>query len=692
MIPRNLLENMKSELIKAYGSSAEFREGQEDAIATILTKKRALVVQKTGWGKSLIYFLSTKILRDQGAGVTIVISPLLALMNNQIDSAERFGLQAATINSGNIDEWENVKDRIISDEIDILFISPERLANESFNQEILPQISSSIGLLVIDEAHCISDWGHDFKPDYRRIINVIRYLPSNVPLLATTATANDRVIEDVAKQIGNDILIQRGSLVRESIIIQMISLSTKEERLAWLVKNIPTMGGTGLVYCLTINDCNMVSEWLKECGFSAYAYHSKIDIVTRRELESMFINNHMEVLVATTAFGMGVDKPDISFVIHFQKPANIVSYYQQIGRAGRAIDKAYAVMLVGQEDDEINKYFIDSAFPTYTELDKVVRVIESYDHLKLFQFMDKMNIQKGRLEKCLKILLINGDIYKEGSNYYKSAKVWNPDMSLAEAITSMRYDELKKMDELIKTDECYMKFIANELNDDSANRCMKCSNCLREEFFSSDLTEKQITNASRFVKSQFYSIEPRKQWPSGIRHDECNKIVEEYRYETGIVLSNYGDVGWGKIVKQNKYIDKYFEDQIVEASVELLTEKIDDWDIKWVTSVPSLRHPELVRSFARRLSESLGLQYYDVIEKVCDSRQQKELQNSHSQYNNAFNSFAITKIHDGNVLLIDDMVDSRWTLTVCAYKLRKQGSGKVYPFALSNSAGSKGSD
>jgi ATP-dependent DNA helicase RecQ len=449
MIPRNLLENMKSELIKAYGPSAEFREGQEDAIVAILTKKRALVVQKTGWGKSLIYFLSTKILRGQGAGLTIVISPLLALMNNQIDSAERFGLKAATINSGNIDEWEDVKVKIMSDNIDILFISPERLANESFNREILPQINSSIGLLVIDEAHCISDWGHDFRPDYRRIINVIRFLPSNVPLLATTATANDRVVEDVAKLIGEDVLIQRGSLVRESIIIQMISLRTKEERLAWLVKNIPDMDGTGLVYCLTINDCNMVSEWLKECGFSAYAYHSKIDIDTRRELESMFINNQMEVLVATTAFGMGVDKPDIRFVIHFQKPANIVSYYQQIGRAGRAIESAYAVMLVGQEDDEINKYFIDSAFPTYKEMDEVVRVIESYDHLALFQIMDKMNIQKSRLEKCLKILLINGDIYKEGNNYYKSAKVWNPDMSHAEAITSMRYAELKKWTNLL---------------------------------------------------------------------------------------------------------------------------------------------------------------------------------------------------------------------------------------------------
>ncbi|GMQ56424.1 RecQ family ATP-dependent DNA helicase [Vallitalea sediminicola] len=692
MISKNLLENMKEELIEAYGPSAEFREGQEEAIAAVLTKKRALVVQKTGWGKSLIYFLSTRILRINGSGPTIVISPLLALMRNQIDSAERFGLSAATINSANIDEWDEIEEDIENDMVDILFISPERLANESFNEKILPKITSSIGLLVIDEAHCISDWGHDFRPDYRRIIKIIRFLPPNVPLLATTATANNRVIEDVAEQIGDDILIQRGGLVRESIAIQMISLKSKEERLAWLAKNIPDMSGTGIVYCLTINDCKMVSDWLQEVGIEAYAYHSKIDIDRRHELESMFIDNKMQVLVATTAFGMGVDKPDIGFVVHFQRPANIVSYYQQIGRAGRAIDKAYAIMLVGQEDNEINKYFIDSAFPTFKEMDKVVRLLESHDHLRLYEIMNKLDFQKGRLDKCLKILLINGDIYKDGGLYYKSATSWNPDMSQAEAITAMRYDELKKMDELIGTEECYMKFIAKELNDDSAEECMKCSNCLWEELFSCDLTESEVTHASRFVKSQFYSIEPRKKWPSGVRQCGSNRIAEEHRYEKGIVLSNYGDVGWGKIVKKNKYTDKHFDDQLVEASAELLKGQINKWGITWVTSVSSLRHPELVRSFAYRLSEKLNLPYFDSIEKLNNSRQQKELQNSHSQYSNAYDSFAITEVYEGNVLLVDDMVDSRWTLTVCAYKLLEQGSGEVYPFALSNSAGSKGSD
>lgn len=704
MDSKEMQEIMLNQLVSAYGADAQFRTGQEEAILSILKGDRALVVQKTGWGKSLIYFLSTRILRDLGKGLTIVISPLLALMNNQIEAAEKFGLEAATFNSGNVDEWEEVKEDVLNKKIDILYISPERLVNESFTQEVLSRITTSIGLLVVDEAHCISDWGHDFRPDYRRVINVIRFLPSNVPLLATTATANDRVVGDVAKQLGDNIHIQRGGLVRESIAIQVIKLDTKEERLSWLSENLPSIEGIGIIYCLTKYDCNMVSGWLRINGIDAYAYYSglekdiNLDVEKRRKLELMFMESKMKALVATTAFGMGIDKPDISFVIHFQKPGNLVSYYQQIGRAGRALKEACAILLVGQEDDEINKYFIGSSFPTYREMDRVVKLIDSSEYLSLYQIMSKLDINKGRLEKCLKYLTINGDIYIENKKYYKSPRLWEPDMDYADAITTTRYNELSKMNEFVDTEECLMQFVAKELNDNNAKECNKCSNCLEKALFNVRPDVQTIMNATKYIKQQHYKIDPRKQWPSGVKHESGiegnmkNRIFEDGRCEKGIVLSNYGDVGWGKIVRDNKYKTNYFEDQLVDVSKELLKDKVKEWDIKWVTSISSLRHLELVKNFAERLAKSLNLPYYNSIIKTYDATQQKELNNNHSQYRNAWDSFEVENVKEGNVLLVDDMVDSRWTFAVCGYKLLHQDSGKVYPFALSNTAGSGGSD
>ena len=404
----NLEVTVTKYLKQALGKNAEFRDGQLEAIVEVLKGRRVLVVQKTGWGKSIIYFLSTKILRDNGRGLTIIISPLLALMNNQLDSAKVFDLQTRTINTNNPDDWDEIIEEIYDDKIDILFISPERLANDDFQSRVLNKITRSIGMLVIDEAHCISDWGHDFRPDYRRIKNIVRFLPNNVPLLATTATANNRVIEDVILQLGHDILVLRGPLNRESLMIQIIHLDRKEERLAWLIENINKINGTGIIYCLTKNDCNLVNKWLKQNGINSFAYYSGLKSENndgqneRLRIENLFMNNKMKVIVATTAFGMGIDKPDISFVIHFQKPGNVVSYYQQIGRAGRALDKAYAILLAGNEDDDITTYFIDTAFPTFMEMDSIIKLLQSEDGMTKGEIMNSIDISNGRLENSIK--------------------------------------------------------------------------------------------------------------------------------------------------------------------------------------------------------------------------------------------------------------------------------------------------
>lgn len=338
-------EELSAELKRSYGENAEYHDGQKEAIMAILDGKRILVVQKTGWGKSLVYFMATKIIRKSTSKISLIISPLLVLMDNQIDSAMKLNLDVRTINSTNESEWDDVVEAVENDEVDALIISPERLANEKFRKKLTEGISDKIGLFVVDEAHCISDWGHDFRPDYRRIVNLVKLLPHNIPVLATTATANNRVVNDIKIQLGDDLIISRGSLLRESIAIQTIPLDTREERLVWLAKNINIIPGTGIIYCLTVNDCKLVARWLVSRGVSCRPYYSDLDVEEKNETVGLFMKNKIKAMSATVAFGMGFDKPDIGFVIHFQRPGNIVSYYQQIGRAGRQISESYAILL-----------------------------------------------------------------------------------------------------------------------------------------------------------------------------------------------------------------------------------------------------------------------------------------------------------------------------------------------------------
>lgn len=318
--------------------TAEFRDGQWEAIETLIeNRSRLLVVQRTGWGKSLVYFLATRLLRDRGNGLTLLISPLLALMRNQIAAAERIGVKAVTINSSNTEEWKAVQTELLAEQVDILLISPERLANEEFRETILLPISQKIGLFVVDEAHCISDWGHDFRPDYRRIVRILQALPSNIPALATTATANNRVINDIIAQLGSNLHITRGTLTRKSLQLQNIYLPRKAARMAWLANHLPNLPGSGIIYALTVRDADRVADWLKTQGIDTKAYHAELTNEERITLEDKLLNNKIKALVATTALGMGFDKPDLGLVIHYQRPGSVVHYYQQVGRAGRAV-------------------------------------------------------------------------------------------------------------------------------------------------------------------------------------------------------------------------------------------------------------------------------------------------------------------------------------------------------------------
>ena len=402
---------------------ASFRDGQEEAIQQITDgDHRLLVVQKTGWGKSFVYFISTKILREAGCGPALLVSPLLALMRNQIAAAERMGVRAATINSDNIAKWTEVEAKIKQNEIDILLISPERLANERFRSEILGGLSLHVSLVVVDEAHCISDWGHDFRPHYRLLERFIRNMPSNIKLLATTATANNRVVQDLENVLGPNLRISRGDLNRPSLTLQTIRLESKAERLAWLSHQLTTLAGHGIIYTLTVRDANQVANWLNSQGFDVEAYTGESGSC-RPELEQALSENRIKVLVATTALGMGYDKPDLSFVIHYQMPSSVVAYYQQVGRAGRALNAAYGILLSGKEEDDIANWFIKSAFPTNEEVKEVVAQLEAHPAgLSVPQLLKEVNLSQGRVEKTLSLLALESPppITKNGRHWQKT--------------------------------------------------------------------------------------------------------------------------------------------------------------------------------------------------------------------------------------------------------------------------------
>lgn len=410
------------------GADAQFREGQWEAIdAAANRRERLLIVQRTGWGKSIVYFLAAKILRDAGAGPSLLVSPLLSLMRNQLLAAERIGIRAATIHSENLDQWEEVEAGLKANRIDLLMVSPERLGNAEFLHTVLPTVEGNLGMFVVDEAHCISDWGHDFRPDYRRMVRVLRVLPPGLPVLCTTATANNRVVRDIESQIPN-LRVQRGPLVRPSLKLYNLKLDSQAERLAWLAHFLPQIPGNGIIYTLTIQDARRVAAWLQHNHIKARAYHADLEPEARIETEQQLLANEVKALVATVALGMGFDKPDLGFVIHFQRPGSVVAYYQQVGRAGRAVDSAFGILLSGREDDEIQDYFIRTAFPPAEVMLGVLKVLERAAGLRIDEIGAELNYPRGRLEKALKLLEVDGAVSREGPVYRRTPNRWTPDL------------------------------------------------------------------------------------------------------------------------------------------------------------------------------------------------------------------------------------------------------------------------
>ena len=615
-------------------------------------------------------------------------------MRNQIAAAKRIGIRAETINSSNTDEWNLVNTKLLTNQVDVLLISPERLANEDFKQNILSPLKT--GLLVVDEAHCISDWGHDFRPDYRRIVRVLEGLPKNIPVLTTTATANNRVVDDIKAQLGSNLRIYRGDLTRKSLRLQNIYLPSQAARLAWLAQHLPQLPGSGIIYALTVRDAQRVADWLKTQGINAKAYYGDLDTEVRIGLEDELLNNEIKALVATTALGMGFDKPDLGFVIHYQRPGSVVHYYQQVGRAGRAVETAYGILLSGNEDDEINNYFINTAFPPEIHTQKVLNELENaVDGFSIPQLEQKLNLSRGQIDKVLKILSLefpNPPVSKQGSKWCLNPVNYQYNTEKIECLTQIRRQEQERMLEYMKSQQCLMAFLATELDDPNPQKCGRCTVCIGTRLLPESFTNARLNQANLFLRRSNQILEPRKQWPPQalLTYRFSGNIKDNLRAEPGRALSLWGDAGWGELVKQGKYRDNHFDDELVQATFDM----IQLWQPQpfptWVTCVPSLNRPELVPNFAKRLAEKLGLPFKPIVRKIRATQLQKNMSNSYQQAHNLDGSFAIDSWTGmrGNVFLVDDIVDSRWTFTVIAALLRNTGSGLVYPVALTlNSLG-----
>jgi len=676
--------------------TADFHEGQWEAIAALdHVPARVLLVQRTGWGKSIVYFLATKLRRDQGFGPTLVISPLLSLIRNQLAAASGLGLRAESVNSENRGEWDRVREGLVKNEIDLLVIAPERLANEQFRDKFLSGVLSRIGLLVVDEAHCISDWGHDFRPDYRRIGGIVRTLPKTVALLATTATANDRVVADIVEQFGPETSVMRGPLRRETLWLQPFIMPDPAARLAWLADNVPRFPGSGIIYTLTIHDAEMVSRWLRKNGIDAPAYHSEINSenpVARVELEQRLLSGNLKALVATSALGMGFDKPDIGFIIHYQKPGSVVHYYQQIGRAGRAVERALCVLFSGIEDNEILDYFIESSIP---KPELVEEVINALDHasagLTHTELLAKINCNVGDLEKVLKNISVAEPppIILRDAHWMRTLAPYLPDTATAERLKKLRLKERRQMEDYLTGTEGLMRFLTNALDDKESAPCGKCSVCRGGKVVTDKYKPETFKAAQIFMRQLEIPLLPRKRLTvsaAAAMGLEKTSMPNELRLSPGRVLCRWGDPSLGELIRVGKYTNGRFDDRLIAETVEMIRERWHpDPAPEWGCAVPSLRTPGLVPDFAERLCKALEIPYIRCLKKIKETRQQKTMQNSVHQAANLLGAFQVDEIpslRGKPVLLIDDLVDSGWTLTIAGMLLLKQGSGPVYPFAL----------
>jgi ATP-dependent DNA helicase RecQ len=659
------------------GPDAVPRDDQLTAVTELVDHhRRVLVVQATGWGKSAVYWAATAALREQGAGPTLVVSPLLALMRDQIAAAERAGLRAATVNSTNVEEWGGVLAAVREGRLDVLLISPERLANPSFAAQ-LPGLLSSCGLLVIDEAHCVSDWGFDFRPDYQRLTRTLLSLAPGTPVLATTATANERVTADVAAQLGEQTVTLRGSLARASLRLAVVPELTVLERYAWVAEALRSLPGSGIVYVLTVAETERVSGFLREQGLDVAAYSGQTQ--NREELEDRLRDNRVKALVATSALGMGYDKPDLAFCIHLGSPGSPVAYYQQVGRAGRALDDARAVLVPAEADERIWEYFATAGIPDEHQVERILDVLG--DEPKSVPALEAATgMRRGRLESTLKILAVDDAVTRRSGGWVATGQPWYFDEAKWAALRKVRAAEADLMRSFAHGEGCLMQFLQQALDDPDPQPCGRCSVCTGQLPEPGERPSREVVEAAaRFFRGQDVVVEPRKIWASGLPgHKGRIGFLAE-----GRALAFADDPAWTEELGRLWQRDEAASPEVLAAMVDVLKR----WSRSWqrpvaVVPMPSRSYPRLIASVALHLA---GVGRLPLVEALAVSGPAPTSDaSSATRATDLLHTMTLRPgvAFDGPVLLVDDRIRSRWTLTVAGSLLAEAGATSVLPLAL----------
>ncbi|MGH3979537.1 MAG: RecQ family ATP-dependent DNA helicase [Pseudonocardiaceae bacterium] len=696
----DLREHAEEVLAALAGPQARLREDQWTAIeALVVQRRRALVVQRTGWGKSAVYFVATALLRAVGAGPTVIVSPLLALMRNQVEAAGRAGVHAATINSSNVDDWSSVQQRVTAGEVDVLLVSPERLNNPDFRDTVLPALTASAGMLVVDEAHCISDWGHDFRPDYRRLRTLLTELPDGVPVLATTATANDRVVHDVTDQLalsedpglGGDALVLRGSLDRDSLHLGVLRLPASEHRLAWLASRLHELPGSGIVYVLTVAAADDVAAFLRAAGHEVVAYTGRTEAAERESIEADLLASRVKAVVATSALGMGFDKPDLGFVVHLGAPPSPIAYYQQVGRAGRGVSRAEVLLLPGPEERDIWAYFASLAFPAEQVVRRILDVLAAAERpLSTPALEAQVELNRTRLEVVLKVLDVDGAVRRVRGGWTATGREWHYDAERYERIAQARRREQDAMRTYVETTGCRMEFLRSALDDPAAAPCGRCDNCTGRHW-APEVAQQARDAARDRLHRPGVEIGPRRQWPTGLAAlgvELAGRIPAAELAEPGRAVGRLTDVGWGGRLRElfaSGAPDGPVPADLLDATVAVLA----SWD--WlarpvgVVTVASRSRPELVASLGERLA-SLGR--LPQLGRVTSDGAAPSAANSAHRSAALLRSVQAPALPalEGPVLLVDDRADTGWTLTVAARALRLAGAPSVLPLVLAATA------
>ncbi|MEV0087038.1 RecQ family ATP-dependent DNA helicase [Saccharopolyspora sp. NPDC050642] len=703
----NALRELADDRLRALaGPDAALREDQWSAIrALVLERRRALVVQRTGWGKSAVYFIATALLRELGEGPTVIVSPLLALMRNQVDAAAAAGVHAATINSANPDEWADIEEQVAAGEVDVLLVSPERLNNPDFRDTILPELTQTAGLLVVDEAHCISDWGHDFRPDYRRLRTLLTELPEGVPVLATTATANDRVVQDVSDQLGvggeytdpQETLVLRGTLDRESLRLGVVRLPSAEARLGWLASHLKELPGSGIIYTLTVAATDEIAAYLRDQGYEVASYSGRTDPAERQQAEADLLANRVKALVATSALGMGFDKPDLGFVVHLGAPSSPIAYYQQIGRAGRGVQRAEVLLLPGPEDRDIWSYFASLAFPPEPTVRAVLDALAQHERMSTAALEPHVELGRTRLEMVLKVLDVDGAVRRVKGGWEATGEPWHYDAERYARIAAERKSEQQAMLDYLGTSSCRMEFLRRQLDDPAAEPCGRCDNCTGSGY-SGDVDDQAVEQAGERLRRPGVEVSPRKMWPSGMDSlgvPASGKLPAGEQATTGRAIGRLTDIGWGNRLREllaTGAPDQELPDDLFQAGIKVLAA----WE--WaqrpvgVVALGSRTRPLLVRSLAERIATIGRLPLLGEV-LTNPNTTPRRATNSAQRVASLWQQFKVPEelaaklsTLDGPVLLMDDYADTGWTVTVVSRLLRQAGAPAVLPFTLATTS------